>query len=112
MQIAKTEFVPSPSLDTRAREARTDSETPDVPVAAMVQGARADAERGGSVADSHDVRGTIKWVDDGKKAVYQLTDEKTGEILCQIPSNENLRLARHIADVLDSVGSAQLDLES
>jgi hypothetical protein len=44
---------------------------------------------------------TIAWVDGGKKLVYQVRDAASGDVICQIPSDEMLRVSRNIAYLLE-----------
>lgn len=55
---------------------------------------------------------SIVWVDGGKKLVYQVRDAGSGDVICQIPSEEILRVSRNIADLLEQQQARpRVDLE-
>jgi hypothetical protein len=61
---------------------------------------------------------TTVWMDEGKKAIYEVRDRDSGQVIYQVPSDEVLRGSRNIAASLKQTehenehGGHQEDLKS
>ncbi|HWR36707.1 MAG TPA: hypothetical protein VN622_12635 [Clostridia bacterium] len=52
------------------------------------------------------------WLDEGKRPIYLVRDQRTGDVLCQLPSEEVLRIARNIDQFLKEQQGQELDIKS
>ena len=55
-------------------------------------------------------RGETVWLENEKRQVFRVVDEKSGEVVCQVPSVEVLRVSRNLDELLNEQ-SKQLDVE-
>ena len=56
-------------------------------------------------------RGETVWLENEKRQVFRVIDERSGEVVCQVPSDEVLRVSRNLDELLNEQGR-QLDVES
>lgn len=57
-------------------------------------------------------RGETVWLENEKRQVYRIVDQKSGEVVCQVPSDEVLRVARNLEDLFSSEKKQELDVKS
>lgn len=57
-------------------------------------------------------RSETVWLESEQRTVYRVLDEKTGDVVTQIPSDEVLRVSRKIDDLLQEDAPKKLDIES
>ena len=56
-------------------------------------------------------RGETVWLENEKRQVFRVIDEKSGEVVCQVPSAEVLRVSHNLDELLNEKGK-QLDVQS
>ena len=56
-------------------------------------------------------RGETVWLENEKRQVFRVIDERSGEVVCQVPSAEVLRVSRNLDELLKEEGK-QLDVQS
>jgi hypothetical protein len=56
-------------------------------------------------------RGETVWLENEKRQVFRIVDEKSGEVVCQVPSAEVLRVSRNLDELLIEQ-IRQLDVET
>lgn len=59
-----------------------------------------------------DVRAAVTWVDHGMKQVLRLVDERTEEVVLQIPSDALLKVSASISALTEEQRPSAIDLES
>ena len=57
-------------------------------------------------------RGETVWLENESRQVFRIVDDKSGEIVCQVPSDEVLRVSRNLDDLLASENDQGLDVKS
>ncbi len=92
------------AVTAAATEVNVHSNEPVAPVPPVLQ-----AEK--IVQAASNGRGETVWLQDGKRQVFRVIDEKTGDILCQVPSDEVLRVSRNLEDLVESE-EKKLDVKS
>jgi uncharacterized FlaG/YvyC family protein len=45
-------------------------------------------------------RGETVWLDDQQREVFRIVDDRSGRVVCQVPSEEVLRVSRNLEDLL------------
>lgn len=56
-------------------------------------------------------RGETIWLEREKRQVFRVVDRKTGETICQVPTDEVLRVSRNLEDLLEEKQQS-LDIKS
>lgn len=56
-------------------------------------------------------RGETVWLEQGKRQVFRIVDDKSGEVVCQVPSAEVLRVSQNLDELLEEQAQ-QLDVET
>ena len=51
------------------------------------------------------------WIENENRAVFRIVERESGEVVCQIPSDEVLRVSRGIEDLIED-STPSVDLES
>lgn len=51
------------------------------------------------------------WIENENRAVFRVVERESGEVVCQMPSNEVLRVSRGIEDLIED-STPSVDLES
>jgi uncharacterized FlaG/YvyC family protein len=92
------------AVTAAATEINVHSNADDAPVTAV-----ADVQK--DIQAAPNGRGETVWLEKEKRQVYRIVDERNGEVVCQVPSDEVLRVARNLED-LARTEQKTLDIKS
>ncbi len=56
-------------------------------------------------------RGETVWLEQEKRQVFRILDQQTGDVVCQVPSEEVLRVSRNLEDLVEEK-KQNLDIRS
>jgi hypothetical protein len=80
------------------------SNNPEIPVQPVAELETTSPARGN--------RSETVWLESECRSVIRLLNERTGEIVSQMPSDEVLRVSRNIEDLMEKDSPKKLDLET
>ncbi|MGE5112172.1 MAG: flagellar protein FlaG [Acidobacteriaceae bacterium] len=81
------------------------SNDPELPVAAV-------QEREKSALPASYGHSETVWLEKEQRTVYRVVDEKSGEVISQIPSEEVMKVSKNISELLDEDVPKKLDVQS
>lgn len=92
------------AVTAAATEIKLHSNDADAPVRAV-----SEVEKDVQVAPNG--RGETVWLEDQKREVFRIIDDQNGQVVCQVPSDEVLRVSRNLEDLLKA-DEKNLDVKS
>lgn len=92
------------AVTAAATEIKLHSNDVDAPV-------RAVSEVEKDVQPAPNGRGETVWLEDQKREVFRIIDDKIGQVVCQVPSDEVLRVSHNLDELLKA-NEKNLDVKS
>jgi len=87
-----------------ATEIKLHSNEADAPVTAVPEAQK-------DVQAAPNGRGETVWLQNEKRQVFRIVDQRSGEVVCQVPSDEVLRVSRNLEEML-TTEQKSLDIKS
>jgi FlaG protein len=97
--------VATGAADPASVEHQLLSNDPEVPVAAVQETAK-------SAPAASNGRGETVWLEKERREVFRIVDTKSGEVISQVPSEQVLKVAESISELLQEDSPKQLNVES